>query len=56
MSGGIQRPGMMAQPHMSQASMQKRYVKTMIHERYKTVMITWIHGGTNVVIAGSRNN
>jgi hypothetical protein len=51
MGGGIQRPGMMAQ-----ASMQKRYVKTMIHERYKTVRITWIHGGTNVVIAGSWKN
>ncbi|WJX65112.1 hypothetical protein P8452_49809 [Trifolium repens] len=50
---GMQRPGgMMAQPHL----MQNRYVETVVHERYKTVRITWIHGGTNVVIAGTWNN
>jgi hypothetical protein len=48
----MQRPGMMAQPYLSQALMQNRYVETVIHERYKTVRITWIHGGTNVAIAG----
>ncbi|CAJ2633551.1 unnamed protein product [Trifolium pratense] len=47
---GMQRPGgMMAQPHLS-------YVETVIHQRYKTVRISWFHGGINVTIAGSWNN
>jgi len=49
----MQRPGMMTHP---QALTQNRYVETVIHERLKSVRITWIHGGTNVSIAGSWNN
>jgi len=49
-------PGMMIQPQPPQALMQNNYVETVIHERLKSVRITWIHGGTNVSIAGSWNN
>lgn len=52
----MQRPGMMRQPQPPQALMQNRYVETVIHEKLKSVRITWIHGGTNVSIAGSWNN
>lgn len=48
----MQRP----QPQPPQALMQNRYVETVIHEKLKSVRITWIHGGTNVSIAGSWNN
>ncbi|KAI5432593.1 SNF1-related protein kinase regulatory subunit beta-2 isoform X1 [Lathyrus oleraceus] len=51
-----QVPGMMRQVESPQRWMHNGYVETMVHERLKSVRIVWIHGGTNVAIAGSWNN
>lgn len=47
---------MMRQVESPQRWMHNGYVETMVHERLKSVRIVWIHGGTNVAIAGSWNN
>ncbi|CAI8587157.1 unnamed protein product [Vicia faba] len=46
----------MRQDESPQRWMDDRYVETIVHERLKSVMIIWNHGGTNVAIAGSWNN
>ncbi|XP_027187966.1 SNF1-related protein kinase regulatory subunit beta-2-like isoform X2 [Cicer arietinum] len=44
----MQRVGVMAQP--------TAYVETVVHERLKSVRITWNHAGRDVSIVGSWNN
>ncbi|KAK7386069.1 hypothetical protein VNO78_32146 [Psophocarpus tetragonolobus] len=43
-------------PVVSQPLPQNGYVESVIHERLKSVRITWNHAATNVAIAGSWNN